>query len=330
MGLSVMKQELHQRLWAAQERWFGWKARGESKRGLKLEGLRENGDLFARTKFVLFTGATRLAYERELKRFVEFAHAVRGKKENREIDTKDFRAYMEQLLSKGSTAKHLSKVKSAIVKFGVLYGRGESFAALSRKWGKRIRELVKSGHLAPPARPHISPAVREAVIARLKERDQACPEPRAYHLVCRLQEEASLRAIEATDRLKRSSLLGLRGERGHLFILGKGGRIRTVEVSRDLYERIDAHFRESRNVSLAPLRGYQLALRRAALEVGGRSTGSHAHRRTSATELKNEKYWGYVGEGRSSKEARAEAVADTVEHLGHSRFRKDTAAAYCS
>jgi hypothetical protein len=49
--------------------------------------------------------------------------------------------------------------------------------------------------------------------------------------------------------------------------------------------------------SLAERRGCPQTLRRATLAVGGRSTGSHAHRRTSATELKNRLYWGYAKEG---------------------------------
>src|SRR5205085_10658797 len=102
--LSRMKNELHQRLWAAQERWFQWKARGETKRSLKLEGLRNSGDLFARTRFVIFTGATRVAYERELKRFLDYVHDVRGRTQNVEIDRKDFQAYMEDRIAHGAAA----------------------------------------------------------------------------------------------------------------------------------------------------------------------------------------------------------------------------------
>jgi site-specific recombinase XerC len=325
-----MKEEIHQRLWAAQQRWFEWKAKGETKRGLKLEGLRDFGDLFARTRYVIFTGATRVAYERELKRFIDFAHQARGKVGNRQIDAKDFRAYIERHIEQGAAAKYLSKVKSAIAKFGALYGRAESFAAMSRKIGKRIRELVRTGELAGPDRPHVTPEIREAVIGRLRELDDAAAEPRAYHLVVRLQQEASLRVIEATERFTRETLRGLVGEEGTLSILGKGGRIRLVRISKDLYQRIEAHFMRSKETELADRRGYQQALRRATLAVGGRATGSHAHRRTSATEIKNERYWEYAKAGVAPKEARERAVQDTVEHLGHSRWRKDSAAAYLS
>jgi hypothetical protein len=328
MGLSDMKEQLHQKLWAAQDRWFEQKAGGGTKRDLKLEGLRETGDIFAKTRFLIFTGATRVAYERELKRFVDYAHTALGRTQNREIDTKDFKAYIEHLLLHGASAKELSKVKSAIAKFGAFYGRAESFARVSRKIGGRIRELVRTHQLPPPARPHVTPQVREAVIRRLEQLDAECAAPRAYHLAARLQQEASLRAIEATKRFGRQSLLGLTGEKGLVSILGKGGRVRTAEISCDLFSRIEDHFRRSSLETLADLRGYQQALRRSTLAVGGRATGTHAHRRTSATELKNALYRKYAGDGLTPKAARERAVQDTVEHLGHSRNRRDLAAAY--
>jgi hypothetical protein len=119
---------------------------------------------------------------------------------------------VEELLARGAAAKELGKEKSAIVKLGVLLGKGRSFMATIR-------------------------------------------------------------------------------------VVGKGGRVRTATVSRGLYEGIEERFRRSLAPSLAERRGCPQALRRATLAVGGRSTGSHAHRRTSATELKNRLYWGYAKEG---------------------------------
>lgn len=328
MGLSQMKEELHQRLWAAQERWFDARREGRTKRDLKVEGLREDGDLFAKTKQLIFTGATRETYERELKRFVGYACDTRGKVRNQDIDSKDFKAYIDHLLERGLSAKEVNKAKSAISKFGALYGRAESFARISRKVGRRLRALLRTHQLAGPARPHVTPRVRDAVIAKLEQLDAECALPRAYALAARLQQEASLRAIEATERFHHSSLTHPAGDRGVISILGKGGRVRAAEISRNLYDQIEDHFRESLQASLADLRGYQQALRRATLAAGGRSTGSHAHRRTSASEHKNTLYWKYAAEGLTPREARAKAVEDTVEHLGHSRGRRDLAAAY--
>jgi len=79
---------------------------------------------------------------------------------------------------------------------------------------------------------------------------------------------------------------------------------------------------------LAPRRAYQVALRRAVLAVGGTSTGSHAQRRTSAVEEKNARYRENMKNGMTPKEARRKAVEEVVEHLGHSRNRKDLAEAY--
>ena len=64
--------------------------------------------------------------------------------------------------------------------------------------------------------------------------------------------------------------------------------------------------------------------------MGGKSTGSHSQRRTSAVEAKNAKYLDYLKDGKTTRDARRLAVEETVEHLGHSRNRKDQARAYLS
>ena len=106
--------------------------------------------------------------------------------------------------------------------------------------------------------------------------------------------------------------------------------MRTVDISRDLYGRLEGHFRQSASPTFASVRAYQIALSRATLAVGGRATGSHAGRRTSATEHCNDRYHDYRAQGLTPEEARRRAVEDTVERLGHSRNRRDVAAAYLS
>jgi len=332
MGISRMKDELHARLWGAQQRWFTLKDQGLTKDDLKMQGIRERGDMFHATRAILFTGATRLAYERELKRFLDYAHTVRGKAENSQIDKKDFRAYMEARLAQGGARTEMNKIRAAIVKFGALYGKWESFHALSKKLGKKIRELSRVGQLRGPARPHVSPEVRQAISVRLRALDAKAEVrsgvPRGYALALELQKEASLRSIEATDRFGRSSLAGLQGHKGRISILGKGGRVRTALISTHLYRRLESHFERCKAAALAPRRAYQVALRRATLAVGGKSTGSHSHRRTSAVEEKNARYQDYLKKGKTKVEARRKAVEETVEHLGHSQNRRDQAAAY--
>jgi hypothetical protein len=153
-------------------------------------------------------------------------------------------------------------------------------------------------------------------------------QPRGYALALELQKEASLRSIEATDRFGRQCLLGLEGDKGKIGIVGKGGRLRRAFISKDLYQRLADHFDRSKVEALAPRRAYQVALRRATLAVGGSATGSHAHRRTSAVESKNRKYKDHLKDGKTTRKAHQLAVQDTVEDLGHSRSRKDLAAAY--
>ena len=332
MGISRMKDELHAKLWQAQQRWFSLKDQGYTKHDLKIQGIRERGDMFYATRGIIFTGATRLAYEQELKRFLDYANAVRGKSDNSQIDKKDFRAYMEARIAEGGAKAEMNKIRAALVKFGALYGKWESFHALSKKLGEQIRELSRSGQLRGPSRPHVTPEVRQAVLDRLKALDAGAEArtgaPRAYSLVLELQKEASLRSIEATDRFGRHSLAGVEGDKGKISILGKGGRARAALISADLYRRLEAHFERSKAAALAPRRAYQVALRRAVLAVGGTSTGSHAQRRTSAEELKNAKYRDHLKDGRTTRKASQLAVQDAVDHLGHSRSRRDLALAY--
>ena len=327
-----MKDELHAKLWQAQQRWFSLKDQGYNKHALKMQGIRERGDMFYATRGIIFTGATRLAYEQELKRFLDYAYTVRGKSDNSQIDKKDFRAYMEARMAEGGAKAEMNKIRAAVVKFGALYGKWESFHALSKKLGERIRELSRSGQLRGPARPHVSPEVRQAVLERLQALDAKAEArtgmPRGYALALELQKEASLRSIEATDRFGRQSLAGIEGDKGRISILGKGGRVRTALISADLYRRLEAHIERSKASALAPRRAYQVALRRATLAVGGRATGSHAHRRTSALEEKNARYRDNLADGMTTKDARRDAVEETVEQLGHSRNRRDQAAAY--
>ncbi len=332
--ISAMKDELHGRLWAAQERWFALKECGATKHELKLQGLRERGDMFFCTRGLLFTGATRIAYERELKHFLDYCHEHRGRTENSLIDKRDFRAYMEDRLAQGGKATHFNKMRSAIAKFGALYAKYDSFHAMSKWVGKKIREMKQAGLLASPDRPHITPEVQQAAIERLRELDGKYElrtgQIRGYALALELQKEGGLRSVEATDRFTRLSLAGIQGERGMVTVLGKGGRMRTVDIALDLYGRLEGHFRQSTSPTLASLRPYQVALSRATLAVGGRATGSHANRRTSATEHCNDRYHDYRAQGLTPKEARRRAVEDTVERLGHSRKRRDVAAAYLS
>jgi hypothetical protein len=132
MSFSAMKEEMHQRLWAAQERWLALQATGVGKHDLKKEGLAERGDAYYTARRLLFWGKTRVDYERVLKRFLDFCHG-RGREHNADIDKRDVRDYLEHLMAGGASASYLDKVKSAIVKCGALYGKYESF----KPWAAR-------------------------------------------------------------------------------------------------------------------------------------------------------------------------------------------------
>jgi hypothetical protein len=194
--------------------------------------------LFNSTRRLLYTGPTRVAYERELKRFLDYCHLERGKTENSRIDKRDFRAYMEDRLAQGGKVTQFNKVRSAIAKFGALYGKYDSFHAMSKWAGREIRERKAAGLLRGPDRPHVSASVQQAAIDRLRHLDakheQRTGEVRGYALALELQKEGGLRSIEATERLTRLSLAGVRGEQGLITVLGKGGgcgRRRSSEAS---------------------------------------------------------------------------------------------------
>lgn len=326
MSLHRMKEELHQRLWAAQERWFALGETGVTKHDLKREGLRDRGDIYYASRHLLFWGKTRLDYEHVLKRFVDFCHA-RGRERNADIDKRDMRDYLESLIARGSSASYLEKVKSAIVKFMSLYGKYESAHAMSRRFGAKIRSLVKSGEVAGPQHQRVTPEVAECAMSRLRELDEAFEVatglPRGYHLAAELQSRCGLRAFEATERLTPESLV-----KGSVAVQGKGGRERGRPVPQDLFDRLRDFFSATGAAQLAPLRAYEAAVRRAIIAVGGQATGTHARRRLWAEAFRNERYRHYLSAGLEPDAASKRALADTLEALGHGRDRRELRSAY--
>jgi len=115
MSLNQQKNELHQRLWAAQERWFALREQGVTKHDLKTAGLRERNDPWWACRGLIFTGNTRLTYERTLKGLLDFVHA-RGIERNDDITKREMRDYVHHLIDRGASQSMLDKVRSACVK----------------------------------------------------------------------------------------------------------------------------------------------------------------------------------------------------------------------
>jgi len=326
MNLSAMKEELHQRLWSAQERWFALQGTGVGKHDLKMAGLRERGDAYYETRRLIFWGKTRVDYERVLKRFIEFCHE-RGRERNADIDKRDMRDYLEKLISGSATASYVGKVKSAIVKFGAVYGKYESFKATGRKIAAQIRERIAAGETAVAAHQRVTVDVAQRALDRLRTLDDRFEIktglPRGYHLAAELQTRCGLRAFEATERMTPDRL-----HDGN--VIGKGGRERGVYIPEDLADRLREFFATTGAQRLAPLRAYESALRRAVMAVGGRATGTHALRRLWAEAFKNARYREYVSHGLASASASNRALADTLEALGHGRNRRELRRAYLS
>jgi site-specific recombinase XerC len=326
MSLSVLKNEMHQRLWAAQERWFSLRETGMTKHDIKMAGIRERSNMHYAARRLLFWGATRVDYERVLKSFIDFCHAG-GRERNADIDKRDMRDYLDHLVARGASASYLDKVKSAIVKFGGLYGKFESFHAMSRKIAAKLRDRVAAGLTAAPAHQRVTAEVAQRALARLRELDERFEVetglPRGYHLAAEIQSRCGLRAEEATERLTPDQLAD-----GALVVLGKGGRERRRPVPQDLLHRLRDFFVETGAPRLAPLRAYEAAVRRAVRDVGGRATGTHARRRLWAEAYKNEQYRQYLLQGLQAPAASERALADTLDALGHGRDRRELRVAY--
>jgi len=278
------------------------------------------------TPHLIFWGKTRVDYERVLKRFIEFCHE-RGRERNADIDKRDMRDYLTQMIERGASASYIDKVKSAIVKFGALYHKCESFKATGCKVAALVRERVAACTTAGPVHQRVTPEIAQSAMERLRELDERFEIqtglPRGYHLAAELQSRCGLRAFEATERMTSDRLVGCD-------VRGKGGRERDLPIPQDLLDRLRAFFAATGAACLAPLRAYETAVRRAVIAVGGRSTGTHARRRLWAADYKNERYRHYVSMGLPPAAASARALADTLEALGHGRERRELRRAYLS
>jgi len=324
--LSVMKQELHDRLWNAHQRWLDLRALGETKRALKLRGIHE-GDPHRHTRNLIFAHTTRLTYEKVLKSFVEFAHREHGCQRLQDIGKREFRAFMDRAIEGRLAAKTLNQYRSALAKLASLNGQTASGAGLSEKYGRKIRDLVRAGVLRGPERATPSPVIATRAVEILKDWDARhfarTDEARAYHLAARLQIETACRSISATTRVTAGSLLG----GNQIVLIGKGGRRMTFALSADFHRALTLYL-DARSDSLADQHGYRAAYARAVRAAGGHATGTHGLRRLAAQECYRQSYRAAVGSGVSTQEAAARATGDAIQRLGHGRHRRDIAGCY--
>jgi hypothetical protein len=321
-----LRQEVHDRLRGAFERWQALRGT-TTKFELKMRGLKEHQDPQYFLRPLIFTGETLRSYDAVLKEFVCFAEREFGITRLDEVDKREFRAFMERGIEQGLAAKTLHRWRSALAKGFALVGKAASGAALSRKYGAKIRALVRNGVIAGPGRATPSPEVVRRAIEVLKAWDQRHQErtgcPRAYHLVARLQLETAARSVSSTTRLDLDAL-----KDGNVVeLVAKGGKATRFVISADLHFAIREYL--DRNPGrLADRDGYRTAWRRAVLAAGGRVTGTHGLRRRSAQDFHGAEYRRRLADGAAPSNARREARAETVERLGHSRNRGDQAACY--
>lgn len=328
MGIGRLKAELHDRLWNAQQKWFALREDAKvTKHELKIAGIREAGDPNRLLRSIIFTGRTRMTYEQILKGFVEFVHARFGVERLDGIDGRHARAFLDDGIARGLAAKTLHTQRSAIAKLFALVGKTESGAALSRKYGERIRALVAESKLQGPRRETPAAEVVSRAIEILRKWDEEhaarTGRPRAYHLAARLQMETAGRSVSVTERMTKECLK----EVNQVELTGKGGRNVLATITSDLHAALLAHL-EAAGGPLADLRGYQAAWRRAVQAAGGPVAGTHGLRRRSIQEFYRAEYARLLARGMPPDQARAEARAAAVERLGHSRDRSDQAECY--
>ncbi len=323
MGL---KQELHDRLWRAFQRWQELRATGVTKRELKLRGLRDCGDPNRYTRPLIFSANTLRSYKPVLKDFVEFAQG-RGVERLEDIGKAEFRDLMDRAIERGLAGRTLQRMSSALVKLGCLLGRSESFIVLGRRYSRRIRDLVAGGKVTGPTRATPSPDVARRAIEFLRAWDarhfDRTEEPRAYHLAARLQLETSCRSISATTRVTAGSLQAP----NRITLSAKGGRLEEHLLSPELHQLLSLFLR-TYGGRLADRDGYRAAWKRAIEAAGGRVTGTHGLRRLSAQGFYARQYRAAIGAGLSSAAAAERAAGDAIERLGHGRDRADHRRAY--
>jgi hypothetical protein len=317
-----LKQDVHDRLWKAFQRWEEIRLTGVSKHDLKMHGIRECGDPNRFTRSLIFTGNTLRSYEAPLKDFVEFAQRERGAKQLEDIGKAEFREFMDRAIARGLAVKTLNRYRSALAKFGAVTGQTQSFATLSRKYGWKIRALGKQGQLPCPTRATPSREVLERAISILRERDARhfarTGEARAYSLAAHLQLETAARSISVTSRLTADSLR----HDCHVALIGKGGKEQVFRITPDLHRTLQLWFAHNRG-PLTAHRGYQSAYARAIWAAGGRVTGTHGTRRRAAQDLYAVLYKKAISAGLLPSKAARQAAGDAIEMLGHSRDRRD-------
>jgi integrase len=314
-----LKQALHDRLWRAFQKWEELRTTGVTKRDLKFRGLRERGDVNHYLRPLIFTGNTMRTYEAILRRFVDSCPQARSLED---IGKREFKAFIQDGMERCLAAKTLKTMCSALAKFGSLTGQTSSFTGLARKFGDRIRSMVKDGRLRPPSRRTPSGEVLARQLEVLKEWDARhyarTDEPRAYHLARSLQWETACRAVSATERMTAECLL----PDGRVVIVGKGGRRDVIPISPELHFRLRSWFAHYSG-KLTDLRGYECAYRRAILASGGRATGTHGTRRAAVQAFFSNRYAQARAAGLTASEASRQAAGDALERLGHSRTRSD-------
>ncbi|MBI1829309.1 MAG: site-specific integrase [Thaumarchaeota archaeon] len=292
---------------------------GSSKVADKTRGLREGKEFFHYYKGKIYSYSTLENYEAEAKTFVHWCADNQKLKNAYAVNTKMMEAYLAETgkeLSPNTIKTRLAAVTKMVEMVDIKTGgdKAKYFHEFSKQFQQSLPKVT-------PKRPTLT---SEQINQLGKQIERSSP---SYALAFQIHKETGCRLRELSY-IRRDDLLGLVNNQtqGLIRIDGKGGREREVLVSYQTYMDLDDRLAKSK--VLCGYDGYRHAFRRAAEFAGLRVTATHAVRRYAAQELARCVYHSVRSQGLTTKEAKAEALAEVNRMLGHSPNRTSTTQIY--
>lgn len=292
---------------------------GEKKGKLKAQALAEKKVFSHYYRGKIFSHSTFENYYEEAKQFVHWCHEHYNLRSAYRVKPEMFAAYIKdgsQGLSANTLKTRIAAVTKLVEGLDLVTGK-DKLVPFKDVAHQLYAELPKS----LPMRPVYSAQQIQSLAKELSQTNSH------YSLVFQIHVETGCRLRELSQ-LSRRDLLGLvEGQKvGLLAIRGKGGRVRELKISQDTY--IDLASVLERREVLCSYHGYRQALRRASANLGFKVVATHAVRRYVAQRVMGDSLVRYQELGLDISEAKARALGDVNQMLGHSRERVSTTRLY--
>ena len=292
---------------------------GESKKELKEKALMEGKPFFYYYRGKIFSLKTFENYYKEAKEFVIWCNEKYGITSTYRITPEMMVAYIKDQgkeLSNNTIKTRLAAISKLAegIELKINKDKATAFHLVSKQIQSKLPKFT-------PSRPVYSGQQISSLEQKLSRTNPH------YGLVFRVHVETGCRLHELS-KLSRRDLLGLVNNQtqGILSIKGKGGRLREMLVSSEIYLKV-ADCLDKKEV-LCSYNGYRQALRRASEGLFMGVAATHAVRRYVAQRVMGERLNEYLDRGVSEKEARQMALGDVNAMLGHSRDRMSTTHIY--